>query len=68
MLRLYRMIIMACWGFGLITTLFAVLLKIMPRLEDTFDTQAHYVLLFAVVLFLCASATGEMVRITSPRS
>ena len=68
MLRLYRMIIMACWGLGLITTLFAVLLKIMPSLQVTFDTAAHFVLLFAVVLFLCASATGEMVRITSPRS
>ena len=68
MLRLYRMIIMACWGFGLITTLFAVLLKLAPALEDKFDTRAHFVLLFAVVLFLCASATGEMIRITSPRS
>jgi hypothetical protein len=53
---------------GVITSLFAVMLKIQPRLEDTFDTQAHYVLLFAGVLFLCALATGEMARITSPRS
>jgi hypothetical protein len=62
------MIIIASWGLGLITTLFAVLLKLAPSLEDTFTTRSHFVLLFAAVLFLCAMATGEMERAMSPRS
>jgi hypothetical protein len=56
-----------CWALGLISVVVCIVLKLLPNLQDKLGVSPRGGMMLAVVLFLCALATGEA-RKTPPSS
>jgi hypothetical protein len=68
MAAMYRRLIGLCWGVGLLMTVAALVVRLVPVLEQRSNPSPRGLLILAGVLFLCALATGEMERGPSPKS
>lgn len=68
MARIYRTVFEVCWGLGVLGLLAAIVLKLAPTLALRLGTSPRGGLALAAVLFLCALATREMGKATSPAS
>jgi len=68
MVRLYRSIVQICWILGVVSMVAGVVLKVVPTLGERLGTSPRGGLILAGVLFLCALATGEVQRTSSPQS
>jgi len=66
MTRIYRILFQACWGLGILSLLAGMVLKLLPAWADRLATSPRGGLALAAVLFLCALATAEMGKKTSP--
>ena len=60
MARVYRIVVKACWGLGVLSLVIGVAIKLFPSWTARFATSPHGGLLLAVALFLCALATRAM--------
>jgi hypothetical protein len=67
MAGVYRRLIGICWGAGVLLIVGALVIRIVPVLEQRSNPSARGILILAGVLFLCALATGEMERGPSPK-
>jgi hypothetical protein len=68
MSRVYRVLIAVSWGLGLLSLVAGIVLRVSPALTQRTNVNARGGLIFAGVLFLCALATREMERTSSPAS
>ena len=68
MSRAFRVLIAVSWGLGLLNLVAGIVLKLVPTLIQRTSTTPRGSLVFAGVLFLCALATREMERATTPTS
>ncbi|MDA2914179.1 hypothetical protein MYX77_09530 [Acidobacteriia bacterium AH_259_A11_L15] len=68
MSRIYRILVESCWGLGVLSTLVAVALKLVPTWAEMVRTTPRGGLVLAGVLFLCVLATRKMERLQSPAS
>jgi hypothetical protein len=62
MAGMYRRLIGICWGVGLLLTVAAIVVRLVPVLSERSNLSARGLAIMAGVLFLCALATGEMER------
>jgi hypothetical protein len=60
MARVYRIIVKACWGLGVLSLVIGVAIKLFPDWGVRLDTSPRGGLILAVTLFLCALATRAM--------
>lgn len=60
MARVYSVIVEACWGLGVLSSLVAVATKLFPSWAAMMRTTPQGGLILASTLFLCALATREM--------
>lgn len=68
MARICRFLFQACWGLGILSLLAGMVLKLLPAWADRLRTSPRGGLALAAVLFLCALATREMGKTTTPGS
>jgi hypothetical protein len=57
MTRVYRIIVKACWGLGVLSLVIGVAIKLFPSWALRLDTSPRGGLVLAAALFLCALAT-----------
>ena len=60
MARVYRIMVKACWGLGVLSLVIGVAIKLFPSWAARLDTSPRGGLLVAVTLFLWALATRAM--------
>ena len=60
MARVYRIMVKACWGLGVLSLVIGVAIKLFPSWAAQFNTSARGGLVAAATLFLCALATRAM--------
>lgn len=60
MATLYRILVEFCWAAGVLAMLWAVVLRLVPALNQIAVVTPEGVLIFAGTLFLCTLATREM--------
>lgn len=65
MSRIYRILLEACWGLGVLSLGVAVVLKLVPAWAEMVRGTPRGGLVLAGVLFLCVLATREMERLPS---
>ncbi len=66
MARIYRSFMEVCWLLGVVCMVVGVVLKFVPSLVSRLNTEPRGMLIFAAVLFLCASATRAVGRTGVP--
>jgi hypothetical protein len=67
MSKVYRSVLEVCWGLGLICTVAAIVVRLLPILQLKLGFSPRGCLMLAAVLFLGVLATGEA-RKTPPSS
>ena len=60
MARVYRIVVKACWGLGVLSLVIGVAIKLFPCWAARLDTSPRGGLVMAATLFLCALATRAM--------
>ncbi len=57
MARIYRILVGACWGLGVLSLVMGVAIRIFPSWAERFNTSPRGALILAGTLFLCTLAT-----------
>ena len=60
MARVYRIVVKACWGLGVLSLVIGVAIKLFPCWTASLEASPRGGLVTAATLFLCALATRAM--------
>ena len=67
MARVYRIVVKACWGLGVLSLVLGVAIRLFPSWAAQLDVSPRGGLVAAATLFLCALATRAMEGSESPQ-
>jgi len=67
MALVYRIVVKACWGLGVLSLVIGVAIRLFPSCTAQLDVSPRGGLVAAATLFLCALATRAMEGSESPQ-
>ena len=68
MASVYRIVVKACWGLGVLSLVLGVAIRLFPCWAARLDVSPRGGLVTAATLFLCALATRAMEEAGSAKS